>query len=153
MEHTDFDAAFEADLDADGGECHEKRRLLVDQKSLPSSQKLRDAFPGGGLDFCRRLAVQQGLQMIRKLGTFVEFSVMREPVTVDWTIIGDTKELNIHGAHLGPHCYPVAIKMVEQGLLPMDEIITHQLPLADFQQGIDLVASGTQSIKVTLQPT
>ena len=36
-------------------------------------------------------AVLQGLQMIRKLGTFVEFSVMREPVTADWTIIGDTQ--------------------------------------------------------------
>ncbi len=97
-------------------------------------------------------AVQQGLQMIRKLGTFVEFSVMREPVTVDWTIIGDSKELNIHGAHLGPHCYPVAIRMIEQGLLPMDDIVTHQLPLSEFQAGIDLVADGTQSIKVTLEP-
>jgi threonine dehydrogenase-like Zn-dependent dehydrogenase len=97
-------------------------------------------------------AVEQGLRMVRKLGTFVEFSVMREPVTVDWTIIGDTKELNVHGAHLGPHCYPVAIRMLEKGLLPMDRIVTHQLPLADFQKGIDLVASGTQSIKVTLRP-
>jgi len=97
-------------------------------------------------------AVEQGLYMIRKLGTFVEFSVMREPVTIDWTIIGDTKELNIHGAHLSPDCYPVAIRMLEQGLLPMDRIVTHQLPLSDFQQGIDLVAAGTESIKVTLTP-
>ena len=97
-------------------------------------------------------AVQQGLQMIRKLGTFVEFSVMREPVTVDWTIIGDTKELNIHGSHLGPYCYPIAIRMLEQGALPMDQIVTHQMPLTDFQKGIDLVAGGTQSIKVTLIP-
>ena len=97
-------------------------------------------------------AVQQGLQMIRKLGTFVEFSVMREPVTVDWTIIGDSKELNIHGSHLGPHCYPVAIRMIEQGLLPLDDIVTHRLPLSDFQSGIDLVADGTNSIKVTLEP-
>ena len=97
-------------------------------------------------------AIHQGLQMIRKLGTFVEFSVMREPVTVDWTIIGDTKELNIHGSHLGPNCYPVAIKMIEQGLLPMDDIVTHQLPLIDFQKGIDLVADGSKSIKVTLEP-
>lgn len=97
-------------------------------------------------------AVGQGLRMIRKLGTFVEFSVMREPVTVDWTIIGDTKELNIHGAHLGPYCYPVAIDMLQKGLLPMAYIVTHQMPLASFQQGIDLVASGDQSIKVTLQP-
>jgi threonine dehydrogenase-like Zn-dependent dehydrogenase len=97
-------------------------------------------------------AVEQGLHMIRKLGTFVEFSVMREPVTVDWTIIGDTKELNIHGSHLGPYCYPVAIRMLEQGLLPMDEIVTHQLPLSEFQVGIDLVASGRSSVKVTLNP-
>ena len=97
-------------------------------------------------------AVVDGLQMIRKLGTFVEFSVMREPVTVDWTIIGDSKELNIHGAHLSPHTYPVAIRMLEQGLLPIEEIVTQRMPLADFQKGIDLVASGATSIKVTLEP-
>jgi threonine dehydrogenase-like Zn-dependent dehydrogenase len=97
-------------------------------------------------------AVEQGLLMVRKLGTFVEFSVMREPVTVDWTIIGDTKELNIHGAHLGPYCYPIAIDMLQKGLLPMDRIITHQFPMADFQAGIDFVASSDQSIKVTLEP-
>lgn len=97
-------------------------------------------------------AVAQGLEMIRKLGTFVEFSVMREPVTVDWTIIGDTKELNIHGSHLGPYCYPVAIRMIEQGVLPMDEIVTHRLALTDFQQGLDMVASGLTSVKVTLEP-
>lgn len=97
-------------------------------------------------------AVQQGLDMICKLGTFVEFSVMREPVTVDWTVIGDTKELNIHGAHLSPHSYPVAIRMLEQGLLPMDRIVTHNLPLHNFEDGFGLVAQGTESIKVTLQP-
>lgn len=97
-------------------------------------------------------AVEQGLHMIRKLGTFVEFSVMREPVTVDWTIIGDTKELNIHGSHLGPYCYPIAIDMLNKGLLPMDQIVTHQLPLSSFQEGINLVASGEESIKVTLRP-
>lgn len=97
-------------------------------------------------------AVLQGLRMIRKLGTFVEFSVMREPVTVDWTIIGDSKELTIHGAHLSPYTYPIAIRMLEQGLLPMDRIVTHQLPLSQFDAGIDMVASGKDSIKVTLTP-
>jgi erythritol/L-threitol dehydrogenase len=97
-------------------------------------------------------AVEQGLRMIRRLGTFVEFSVMREPVTTDWTIIGDTKELNIHGAHLGPYCYPIAIDMLVKGLIPVEQIVTHQLPLASFQAGIDLVAAGDRSIKVTLTP-
>ena len=97
-------------------------------------------------------AVEQGLHMIRKLGTFVEFSVMREPVTVDWTIIGDTKELNIHGSHLSPYTYPIAIDMLAKGLLPMDKIMTHQLPLSRFHEGMDLVANGTESVKVTLTP-
>jgi threonine dehydrogenase-like Zn-dependent dehydrogenase len=120
-------------------------------------QRVRELTDGYGCDVYieatgHPAAVEQGLQMIRKLGTFVEFSVMREPVTVDWTVIGDTKELNIHGSHLGPYCYPVAIRMLEQGLLPMDEIITHELPLERFQEGIDLVSTATTSVKVTLVP-
>ena len=71
---------------------------------------------------------------------------------MDWTIIGDRKELDIRGAHLSPHTYPVAIRMIEEGLLPMDEIVTQRMPLAEFQAGIDLVASGRTSIKVTLEP-
>jgi threonine dehydrogenase-like Zn-dependent dehydrogenase len=97
-------------------------------------------------------AVPQGLAMIRRLGTFVEFSVLRESVTVDWTIIGDTKELNIHGSHLGPYCYPLALDMLAKHFLPMDQIITHRLPLTAFQEGIDLVRVGDRSIKVTLEP-
>ena len=65
---------------------------------------------------------------------------------------GPTKELDIHGAHLSPHTYPVAIRMLEDGLLPIEEIVTQRMPLADFQRGIDLVASGATSIKVTLEP-
>jgi len=97
-------------------------------------------------------AVKQGLQLLRKLGTYVEYSVFRDAATVDWTIIGDDKELDIHGAHLGPHCWPAALEMLAAGRLPMDRICTHQLPLADFQQGLELVSSGTESVKVTLLP-
>ena len=37
-------------------------------------------------------SVQQGLDCIRKLGRFVEFSVFGEKVSVDWSIISDRKE-------------------------------------------------------------
>ncbi len=97
-------------------------------------------------------SVEQGLHMIRKLGTFVEFSVMREPVTVDWTIIGDTKELNIHGSHLGPYCYPLAMEMLVKRQIPVERIVTHRLALAEYQQGIELVHAGRDSIKVMLVP-
>ncbi len=42
--------------------------------------------------------------------------------------------------------------MIESGVLPMDQICTHQLPLQDFQTGLDLVANGTESVKVSLIP-
>ncbi len=82
----------------------------------------------------------------------MEYGVFGSDVTVDWSIISDDKELDVRGAHLGPHCWPAAIRMIESGVLPMDKICTHQLPLADFQQGLDLVADGTSSIKVSLIP-
>lgn len=97
-------------------------------------------------------AVEQGLQMIRKAGTFVEFSVMREPVTVDWTIIGDTKELNIHGSHLGPYTYPLAIDYIHRGLIDVGLMVTHQLPLEDYLTGFEMVQEGSDSIKVQLVP-
>lgn len=97
-------------------------------------------------------AVVQGLHMIRKMGTFVEFSVMREPVTVDWTIIGDSKELNLYGAHLSPHTYPTAMRMIAEKRLPMEDILTHRLPLADFEHGVSLASKGSESLKVTLDP-
>jgi len=97
-------------------------------------------------------AVPQGLAMIRKLGTLVEFSVHGAPVAVDWSIIGDAKELNIHGAHLGPYCYPKAIGYIHDGTISADRIVTHALPLAEFQKGLDLVHDQGESLKVVLIP-
>ncbi|HLR85459.1 MAG TPA: alcohol dehydrogenase catalytic domain-containing protein [Nocardioidaceae bacterium] len=97
-------------------------------------------------------AVPQGLNLLRKLGTYVEYGVFGSDVTVDWSIISDDKELDVRGAHLGPYCWPAAIRMIESGRLPMDEICTHQLPLAKFADGLDLVSRGTESIKVSLIP-
>jgi threonine dehydrogenase-like Zn-dependent dehydrogenase len=97
-------------------------------------------------------AVAQGLRLLRKLGTYVEYGVFGAEASVDWSIISDDKELDIRGAHLGPHCWPAAIRMIESGLLPLDQICSHQLPLKDFQRGLDLVGDGSTSIKVSLIP-
>lgn len=97
-------------------------------------------------------SVGQGLHMIRRLGTFVEFSVFGEPVTIDWTIIGDTKELNIHGAHLGPYCYPLAMDMMLKGQIPVDEIVTHEMPLEEYGRAFEMVHEAKESIKISLVP-
>jgi erythritol/L-threitol dehydrogenase len=97
-------------------------------------------------------SVRQGLQMIRKLGRFVEFSVFGEEVTADWSIIGDRKHLDIYGAHLGPYCYPFTIAAIADGRLPTEGVVTHTLPLKDFKKGFDLMKKGDNSIKTILIP-
>lgn len=120
-------------------------------------QTLREMTDGYGCDIYIEAtghpdAVNQGLYAIRKGGNFVEFSVMKDPTTTDWTIIGDSKELNIYGVHLGPGCYPKVIDYLHRGLLHVDGIVTHQLPLEKYLDGFHMVHSGTESLKVLLRP-
>ena len=97
-------------------------------------------------------SVEQGLKLIRKLGRFVEFSVFKDPVTVDWSIISDRKELDVLGSHLGPYCYEPVIKGISNGDLPTEGVVTHILPLEEYQKGFELVKSGRDSLKVVLNP-
>ena len=97
-------------------------------------------------------SVVQGLNMIRKLGRFVEFSVFGEEVTCDWSIISDRKQLDLYGSHLGPYCYPFTIAAIGDGRLPTDGVVTHKLPLREFKQGFDLMKKGDKSIKIMLVP-
>ena len=95
--------------------------------------------------------VTQGLDVIRKLGRFVEFSVFGKETSADWSIIGDRKELDVRGAHLGPYCYPVAIDLFERGLVTSRGIVTHNFALSDWEAAFKL-ANSLDSIKVLLQP-
>jgi len=97
-------------------------------------------------------AIEPSLHMIRKAGTFVEFSVMKGLSPVDWTIIGDGKELDIHGAHLAPYTFPTAIDYLKRGLMDIEPIVTDHLPLTDFARGFEAVEHPERSIKVLLCP-
>ena len=95
--------------------------------------------------------VGQGLEIIRKLGRYVEFSVFGADATVDWSIIGDRKELDVRGAHLGPYCYPIAIDLLTRGLVTAKGIVTHDYTLEQWDEAIS-VANSLDSIKVLLKP-
>ncbi len=97
------------------------------------------------------IGVTQGLQMIRKLGRFVEFSVFGHDTTADWSIIGDRKELDVRGSHLGPYCYPIAIDLLMRGKVTSKGIVTHRYLLSDWHEALELSAKPA-AIKVLLMP-
>ncbi len=110
-------------------------------------QRVRGLTEGYGCDVYIEASgnpagVVQGMQMIRKLGTFVEFSVFNEPATLNWTLIGDTKELTIYGSHLGPYCYPNTIAAIADGSLNVKPLVAEAYPVTEFEAAMAASLSG-----------
>jgi len=122
-------------------------------------KKITDMTEGYGCDIYieatgHPASVQQGLEMIRKLGRFVEFSVFSQPTTADWSIISDRKELDLLGAHLSPYCYEPVIKWVCDGSLPTEGVVSHKFSLEDWETAFEYAATGKDDcIKAAIVPS
>jgi len=120
-------------------------------------KKILDMTDGYGCDVYieatgHPASVKQGLEMIRKLGRFVEMSVFKEPATVDWSIIGDSKELDVLGSHLGPYSYDTVIKWISEGKMPTEGVVTHKFKLDDWKTAFEVAAKGENALKVIFLP-
>lgn len=120
-------------------------------------QKIMDMTDGYGCDVYIEAtghpsSVKQGLEAIRKLGTFVEFSVFKDLTTVDWSIISDRKELDLLGAHLSPYCYEPVIEWIQNGNLPTEGVVTHKFSLDEWKEAFSVAEKGDKSLKVILVP-
>lgn len=93
-------------------------------------------------------SVIQGLTVVRKLGRFVEFSVFGSETTVDWSIIGDRKELDILGAHLSPYAYPFVIENMMNGNLKVEGVVTNTFTLGEWEKAFDYAAGKYGDFKV-----
>ncbi|MED1441837.1 alcohol dehydrogenase catalytic domain-containing protein [Aeribacillus composti] len=131
--------------------------IVMNPTKVDVVQEIKNMTDGYGCDVYIEAtghpsSVEQGLLAIRKLGRFVEFSVFGKPVTVDWSIISDRKELDLLGSHLGPYCYPLVIEGIANGDFPTEGVVTHKLPLEEFEKGFELMEKGEKSLKVILVP-
>lgn len=96
-------------------------------------------------------SVHQGLEMVRKLGRFVEFSVFSSPATVDWSIIGDGKELDVLGSHLSPYCFPFVIEHINDGKLLTDGVIQRFFDLEDWEKAFEYATGKYGDLKVAFK--
>lgn len=95
-------------------------------------------------------SVIQGMSMIRKLGRFVEFSVFGAPTTIDWSIIGDRKELDVLGSHLSPYAYPFVIENITNGNLKTNGVVSRMFPIEEWEKGFDYATGKYGDFKVAL---
>ncbi len=96
-------------------------------------------------------SVVQGMQMIRKLGRFVEFSVFGAPTTLDWSIIGDRKELDVLGSHLSPYCFPFVIENIANGTLKTNGVVSKSFSIEDWKTAFEYATGKYGDFKVAIK--
>lgn len=60
-------------------------------------------------------------------------------------------ELSVYGAFNARHSFPQAVRLIENGTMPLEKLITHRVPLSDAPDGIELLRRG-EALKVLILP-
>jgi threonine 3-dehydrogenase len=99
-------------------------------------------------------AIRQGFAALRNGGTAALLGIPAEPVALDLPndiIFKGATVLGINGRKMFETWYQVE-NFLLSGRLHLDQIVTHKLPLTDFERGLKLMQAG-EAIKVVLEVT
>ncbi|MEV7968437.1 zinc-dependent dehydrogenase [Sphaerisporangium sp. NPDC088356] len=99
-------------------------------------------------------AQQQALQMAARQGRISFFGGLPkdDPIIALDSNLVHYRELTIVGANgSSPLHNARALDLIATGAVPVSDLITHRIPLAEVLEGIDIVSRGT-AIKVTVEP-
>lgn len=138
------------------------RQLGADQtlryRDADVVQQVRDATGGHGVDVVLEgvgkpsvwpiiagSIAPRGRVMMTGLFAGKTCDVLFDPLVVN--------NVTIHGTVGGPNCWAECIDLHERGLVKAAPIVTHRLPLAEFEKGVEMSRNRTAgAIKVMLQP-
>lgn len=101
------------------------------------------------------LALEQGFAVLRKGGRFTAFGIPPEPVTLDWAnsvIFKGARIIGINGRLLWETWYQM-VELLNSGKLDPSPVITHKMPLDDFEEAFRLLTSPEKRVgKVVMFP-
>jgi threonine dehydrogenase-like Zn-dependent dehydrogenase len=130
--------------------------VIINVREVDPIEIVRDLTEGYGADVCIEASgnaegPQQALEMVRKMGTIVAFSSIKDKVGLNWNLVGDQKELTVRGSHLGPGCYPRAISAIAEGQVDVSPLVTGRYPLTRFTDAFAVAGAG-EGIKTMVVP-
>lgn len=97
-------------------------------------------------------AVDTAMKVVRRRGRFVPMGVFTTPIDIDFHNI-KKKELDVYGSHAQvPTAWETTLKMLQNGKLSTDLIVTHVFPLTEWEKAFETV-SRKEGIKILLDPT
>ncbi len=131
--------------------------LVMNPLEEDAASKIRELTDGYGCDVYieasgSEKSVKQGMSAIRFQGTYVQFGVFPDEITVDWNEIGDGGEITINGSHLGPYCYGPVIRGIMNQTIHTEGLISHTYRLEDWREAFETAEKDPDAYKVMLIP-
>ncbi|MGI6175418.1 MAG: zinc-dependent alcohol dehydrogenase [Christensenellales bacterium] len=129
--------------------------IVVNPKEQDLKQVVLEATNNLGVDHCIEAVGQMlmtAIDMIRPNGKVLMFGhdeTAEPPIKLAEIV---RKEAQIYGGFLGKYYFEKTARIIESGILPLDEIATHVFPLDEYEKGLDLLRKG-EAIKVIICPT
>ena len=113
-----------------------------------------DLTDGLGVDHCIEAVgqlLQTSIDVIRPGGKIVMFG--HDETAVPQIRLADIvrKEAAIFGGFLGKYYFEKTARIIESGILPLEEIVTHTFPLSEYEKGLELLRAG-KALKVVIYP-
>jgi L-iditol 2-dehydrogenase len=123
---------------------------IVDSSQLDLVAEVRRLTNGRGADVIvtatpAPAAVVQAVEMARKGGRILLFGGLPKDDSkppVDMNIVHYNALALIGTTTFAPRHYRLAVKLVASNRIPVDKLITHRLPLAEFQEGATMALEG-----------
>jgi threonine 3-dehydrogenase len=131
---------------------------VINSSQVDPVQKVMEWTGGNGADVILEmsghpLAINQGFKMVTNGGRVSMLGLPTKKVEIDITNDVVFKGIQIHGI-TGRKMFETWFQtsgLLKSGAIDMDAIITHRLPLEDFEHGFDLMIRG-ESGKIVLTP-
>ena len=127
---------------------------VVDPLSEDIHEVVKKETDALGVDHCIEAVGQMlmtAIEVIRPNGKIMMFGhdeTAAPPIRLAEIV---RKEAHIYGGFLGKYYFEKTARIIESGLLPLNEIVTHVLPISKYQEALDILRAG-KGLKVVIVP-
>jgi threonine 3-dehydrogenase len=132
----------------------------LDARDEGFNERVKEFTQGAGVDVLLEMsghgsAIEQGLKSLRPGGQAALLGLPGRPISIDWAELLVIKGATVRGIY-GRRIWDTWYRMrglLERGAVDLSPIITHRLPLAEFDTGFQLMKSRSEAVgKVILYP-
>lgn len=131
--------------------------VAIDRKDPEVHRRRLSEISPNGFDYVIEATgaasmAEDAMRFVRRRGTVLIYGVYPDDALGSIRLADiQRRELSIKGSFAQIDCFPRALDYLESGKVKVDELVTHEFPLKDYQKALDLAWS-RQGIKTVMIP-